>query len=97
MMSQKVEVQMIEKSGHALHLVNNRLKQIATMVGLSVPLSMYVARHSWASMARDCHVPIAIISEGLGHHSENTTRIYLSSLDNSVIDNANMMILSKLL
>ncbi len=82
---------------NALHLVNNRLKQIATMVGLSVPLSMYVARHSWASMARDCHVPIAIISEGLGHHSENTTRIYLSSLDNSVIDNANMMILSRLL
>lgn len=82
---------------NALHLVNNRLKQISSMVGLHVPLSMYVARHSWASMARDCHVPIAIISEGLGHHSENTTRIYLSSLDNNVIDNANMMILSRLL
>lgn len=82
---------------NALHLVNNRLKQISSMIGLDIPLSMYVARHSWASMARDCHVPMAVISEGLGHHSENTTRIYLSSLDHSMIDNANMMILSKLL
>lgn len=82
---------------NALHLVNHKLKNISKDIGLATPLSMYVARHSWASVARDNHIPVAIISEGLGHDSETTTRIYLSSLDNSIIDKANKLILNKLL
>lgn len=82
---------------NALHLVNHKLKSISKEIGLEMPLSMYVARHSWASIARDNHIPITVISEGLGHDSEVTTRIYLSSLDNSVIDKANKLILKKLL
>jgi len=80
----------------ALHLVNHKLKQIAELAGLSVPLTTYVARHAWASIARSKNIPLPIISEGMGHDSETTTRIYLASLDTSVIDRANEMILEEL-
>ncbi|MCM1312102.1 MAG: site-specific integrase [Bacteroides sp.] len=73
--------------------INRCLKTVARMVGLNVPLTMYVARHSWASIARDKRIPLSVISEGMGHDSEKTTQIYLASLDTSVIDNANRKIL----
>ena len=76
-----------------LRQVNHYLKKIATLIHLSLPLSMYVARHSWASIARSKSIPLSVISEGMGHDSELTTQIYLASLNNSVIDNANASIL----
>ena len=56
---------------------NKSLKEIAKMVGLSIPLTLYVARHSWASIAKSKNIPISVISEGMGHDSEMTTQIYL--------------------
>ena len=76
--------------------VNKSLKTIAKRVGLDVPLTMYVARHSWASIARSKHIPLSVISEGMGHDSEATTQIYLASLDTAVIDRANRIILKDL-
>ncbi len=76
--------------------VNYCLKQIGSMIGVSVPLTFYVARHSWASAARATGVPTSVISEGMGHDSETTTRIYLASLDTSVVNRANRRILSSL-
>ena len=70
-----------------------RLKKLGVMLGLTEPLTFHRSRHSWASIARDNNVPISIISEGMGHDSEKTTRIYLASIDNSVVDNANSDIL----
>lgn len=58
--------------------------------------ALYIARHSWASVAKSKHIPLAVISEGMGHSSENTTQIYLASLDNAVIDHANRLILRDL-
>ena len=58
--------------------------------------ALYIARHSWASAANSQDIPLGVISEGMGHDSENTTRLYLASLDNSVVDTANDMILHKL-
>lgn len=73
--------------------INRNLKKIATMIGVSIPLTLYVARHSWASAAKSKGIPISVISEGMGHNSEVTTQIYLSSLDSSVIDRANSLII----
>ncbi len=70
--------------------------EIAKMVGLSIPLTLYVARHSWASIAKSKNIPVSVISEGMGHDSEMTTQIYLASLDNSVVDRANAQILKDL-
>lgn len=76
--------------------VNRCLKTVARMVGLKVPLTMYVARHSWASIARNKRIPLSVISEGMGHDSEKTTQVYLASLDTSAIDHANRKILKLL-
>lgn len=76
--------------------INHNLKRIAEMVGVTIPLTLYVARHSWASAAKTKGIPISVISEGMGHENESTTRIYLASLDTSVVDKANSLILSSL-
>ena len=76
--------------------INRNLKEIARLADISIPLSMYCARHSWASIAKSKNVPLSVISEGMGHDSEATTRIYLASLDNMAIDKANSLILKSL-
>ena len=81
---------------NALHHVNRLLKKIGEMIDLPIPLTMYVGRHSWASIAKSRNVPISVISEGMGHDSEATTQIYLASLDTSVVDRANKKILNLL-
>lgn len=78
------------------HKINRCLKIIGKELGLSVSLTLYVARHAWASIARSKNVPLSVISQGMGHDSEATTRIYLASLDTIAIDKANSMILKSL-
>lgn len=78
------------------HRINNNLKKIGERLGLVIPLTTYVARHGWASIAKSKNIPIATISEAMGHDSETTTRIYLASLDTSVVDKANSLILKSL-
>ena len=81
---------------NSLTLVNRKLKILSVFVHSPHPLSMYVARHSWASIAKSKNIPLSIISEGMGHDSETTTQIYLASLDTTVIDKANYLILNDL-
>lgn len=76
-----------------LAVVNRNLKKISALAGIYVQLSMYVARHSWATSAKDANVPIAVISEAMGHESVKTTQIYLASFQKSRIDEVNRMIL----
>lgn len=71
---------------------NILLRKLGSLIGAEFPLSSYCARHSWATIARDAAVPLSVISSGMGHTSEKTTRIYLASLDNSLIDRANRQI-----
>lgn len=75
------------------HNVNRNLKIIGNALQLPLPLTMYVSRHTWASIAKSKNIPISIISEGMGHDSEKTTRIYLASLDTIALDRANSMII----
>lgn len=80
----------------AEHRVNCNLKKIGNLLGLTIPLTTYVARHGWASIAKSKNIPISTISEAMGHDSETTTRIYLASLDTSVVDKANHIIIKAL-
>lgn len=73
----------------ALERVNRNLKRVGILCGIAVPLTMYMARHSWATQARETGAPIAVISEGLGHTSEKTTQIYLKAFDQCVVDRVN--------
>ena len=76
--------------------VNRNLKKIGVRLGLKIPLTTYVARHTWASIARNMNVSIAVISEGMGHHSYKTTQIYLDTIDNSMINDANRRIIRRI-
>ncbi len=76
--------------------INYNLKKIARMLNLRSTLTMYVARHSWASAARDKGIAMGVICEGMGHDSEATTRIYLAGLDTALVNGANSLILSSL-
>ena len=76
--------------------INRHLKDIARLAGLPLALSMYYTRHSWATIARGKDIPLAVISEALGHDSETTTQIYLDSIKSSEVDKANSMILEGL-
>lgn len=76
----------------ALNQINNSLKRIGTILGLEDKLTTYVARHSWAMIAKTEGVSIATISEGLGHTTEKTTQIYLKAFDRKIIDEANAKI-----
>lgn len=80
----------------ALRRINNTLKHIADMVKLPVTLTTYVSRHTWATIAKSKNVPINVISDALGHESIATTQIYLASIDASVIDRANELIIKDL-
>ena len=78
------------------HNINRSLKKIGQEMRLQFPLTMYVARHSWASIARDKQIPVSVISQCMGHESEKTTRIYLASLNTDVLDHANHSVLEDL-
>ena len=80
----------------ATHLINTALKHIGEMLCLSIPLTMYVARHTWASIAQ-CHkIPLAVISKCLGHSNQLVTQIYLDEINDDVADKANQEIINLL-
>jgi site-specific recombinase XerD len=77
-----------------LRTYNKRLKRISEILNLEKPLSSYVSRHSWATIALRKGFSVQVISEGMGHENEKTTRIYLASMDQSVMDDANARIIA---
>ena len=76
--------------------ISYHLRKLGGRMGIKGKLTLYVARHSWATAARDNDISISVISEALGHHSETTTLIYLRSIKSSEVDDANARILAAL-
>ncbi len=81
----------------AINNHNRQLKRLSKMLPAGCKLTSYTSRHSWATAARNHNVPISVISAGMGHTSEQTTQIYLTMLENSVIDDANQGLIMSLL
>ena len=79
------------------HNVNRNLKKIGHLAGARIPLTTYVARHTWASGMRDMGCDLSVVSMGLGHESLATTQIYLSSIDTATVAKANRKMLGKIL
>ena len=65
---------------------NKKLKKIAELCGIQENLTSYVSRHSFATRANNLNVPIAVISDMMGHTDIKTTQIYLDSLPSAVRD-----------
>lgn len=77
-----------------LRWYNRLLHRIGEQLDLPIPLTSYVSRHSWATIAKRKGVSTSIISEGLGHTTERTTQIYLDSFENASMDEANLLVVS---
>ncbi len=80
----------------ALGYHNRKLKELARRANVNLPLSSYWARHTWATVARNHNIPVSVIGAAMGHASEKTTLIYLASLENSVIDKANRLVIGSI-
>ena len=76
-----------------LKMYNKDLKEIGRILEIETPMTSYVARHTWATSMKKLGASISIISEGLGHDSEETTQIYLDSFGNDVMDKANELLM----
>ena len=74
--------------------LNKRIRELGRQLDFDFPLTFYVARHTWATLAHERGIPVSVISEGMGHTSEKTTHIYLASLNHRVIDKANKAIMN---
>lgn len=74
---------------NAYYRINRNIQKVGKMLGLETKLTLYVARHAWASIALSNNVAVSTISKAMGHDSEKTTIIYLRSLDTSAVDKAN--------
>ena len=84
----QTEIQIANRLHKVLAKVNKYLKEIGEKLELPIPLTTYVARHSYATVLKRAGVSTSIISESLGHSSERVTQIYLDSFDNEQINDA---------
>ena len=80
-----------------LNRYNRMLKRLGEMAAIHHQLTSYVSRHSWASIAYDSNVDLAIISKALGHANPQHTLIYIRQINDSRLYDANQQILKKVL
>jgi len=64
-----------------LKITNKYLRRIGERLKLSVKLTTYVARHTYASMMMQAGAPVSHIRDAMGHDSIQTTDLYLGSLN----------------
>ena len=80
----------------AINNYNRLLRRLSNMLPAECKLTSYTSRHSWATAARNHNIPISVISAGMGHSSEQTTQIYLKSIEDNEIDDANASLIKML-
>ena len=71
---------------------NKDLKELGHLIGLDVPLTMYVARHTYATTLKRQGVAVSKISEAMGHESEAVTKTYLKSFEDDVLDESDKLL-----
>ena len=76
---------------------NKLLKSLGKQAGIEHPLTSYVSRHTWASLAYDQNTEVSVISKALGHTSPHTTFVYIKGIDDNRLDTANSRIAQQIL
>ena len=82
---------------NALRNHNRQLKVLAEHLGIQENLTSYVARHTWATLAYHNGVNVSLVSQAMGHQTEEVTRIYLSSFEREKLAEANRVVLEAIL
>lgn len=78
-----------KRTKDALRLANRHLKKVAVLLDIQGEFTFYVARHSYAMNRKRNGIPIAKLSESMGHASEAITHAYLKCFSNEELDAAN--------
>ena len=78
----------------ALRLYNKHLYRLSERLELGLRLTSYVARHTWATLAYNEDIPVAKISAGLSHASEEITHTYLRSFSAEQLAMVNLQMAS---
>jgi integrase/recombinase XerD len=86
------EKQQWDRIQKCLRKFNKDLKEVATAAAIQVPLTSYVARHTFATTLKRKGVDLAVISESMGHESVNTTRAYLKRFGSEILDAADQLL-----
>jgi integrase len=68
--------------------VNKDLKELGQLAGIAMPLTTYVARHTFATTLKQAGTQTAVISQAMGHKSEAVTAVYLDSFASELVDTA---------
>lgn len=84
----KSETQVANRLHKVLGQVNQDLKTLGGLTGITTPLTTYVARHSFATGLKRAGVATGVISEAMGHKTEAVTAVYLDSFATEIVDNA---------
>lgn len=70
---------------------NAYLKELADLAKINRHLTSHIARHTFATVSLNNHVPIETISKMLGHSDIKTTQIYAKMLDRTVYEDMAVM------
>ena len=71
--------------------MNSYLDEVAAKAGVKKHLTTHIARHTFATMSLNNHVPIESIQKMLGHSDISTTLIYARMLDKTVSEDMEKM------
>lgn len=82
---------------HKYTYYNKTLKRLGKRAGVKEPLSSYVARHTWATLAFRSSQEMEVVSCGLGHTDGKTSRIYVKGNENERLDKCNKRMLGEVL
>lgn len=75
-------------------LISNGLRFVVTcLLAAALWVLFHTARHTWATIAKSRGIPVAVISEALGHASVSTTEGYLKRFEDDEIKRANKVII----
>jgi integrase len=80
---------------HGCKYCNIHLRKITLCCGIREKITTYVARHSWATIAKSLGYSKDLIAEALGHeYGSKVTGIYLDNYQDDVIDEVNVRVTS---
>jgi len=77
----EVKKQLLQQVNSKNSLLNKYLNKMAEMARITKKVSMHIARHSFANIARQKKANVYDISKALGHSSLKITESYLSKFD----------------
>ncbi len=80
-----------------LQVCNKHLKKLGVLCNMPLVLTSYVARYSWANIAKSLGYSKDLIAESLGHEYGNrVTGIYLDNYGNEIIDAVNESVINSI-